>query len=408
MKILKLKTVKLKSRILPLVLLLFIGLINITIAQDTSSTQTQRNELKILSLQGNTKSLLTGSASFDFSYDDKAAVKGNFNSVGFSPIFLWKLSDRLFFESEVEIAIDGGETGVDLEYAKFSYRINKYMRLGAGRMLTPFGTYLERLHPTFIERFPNAPLMIHHEDGMHSIGPNGAEMGVDLRGGFQLGAAKMNYAIYVSNGPKLNGDEVGSNPEGTLEYENFYDNNNNKAIGGRIGFLPFSNSSLEIGFSGNRGKVGSVNSIYEKTAATAFAVDVSYVKSISELKSIINIKGQYNSVKVDDASYADASDSTGVGTYTFNNQSNVYYLQFGIHPAFVENNFFKNLEILGRYNSVTLPKEAFWGGGTSTRYDIGLCYWLSWKSGIRFAYENQKSPDGSTSDIFLVRFATGF
>ncbi len=408
MKILKLKMVKLRRCILPLVLVFLFGGYNSAKAQDTSSTQTQRNEVKLLSLQGNTKSLITGSANFDFSYDDKAPVKGNFNSVGFSPIFLWKLSDRLFFEGEVEVAIDGGETGVDLEYAKFSYRINKYMTLGAGRMLTPFGTYLERLHPTFIERFPNAPLMIHHEDGMHSIGPNGAEMGVDLRGGFQLGTAKMNYAIYVSNGPKLNGDEPGSNPEGTLEYENFYDNNNNKAIGGRIGFLPFSNSSLEIGFSGNSGKVGSANSIYEKTAATAYAIDFSYVKSMSELKSIINLKGQYNSVNVDDANYVDPGDSTGTGEYTFKNQSSVYYIQLGIHPAFVENNFFKNIEILGRYNSGTLPKEAAWGGGTTTRFDIGACYWLSWKSGLRFAYENQKSPDGSTSDIFLVRFATGF
>ncbi|MBI3501408.1 MAG: hypothetical protein HY063_06400 [Bacteroidetes bacterium] len=378
-----------------------------SLAQDT--TQTSSNQNAISEKSGKTKAIVTGGAFIDFSANQKRDVKTNFDRTGFSPIFLWKLSDRLFFESEVEIEIEGGEVGVDVEYAKFSYVLNKYMAIGAGRMLTPFGAYVERLHPAFAERFPNAPLMMHHMDGMHAIGPNGAEMGVDVRGGFQLGNSKMNYALYVSNGPKLNNGSEDKMMAGSLEYENFYDNNSNKAVGGRIGFLPFSNSSLEIGLSGNSGIAGNAkDSLYKNIRATAYAIDLSYVKAIKPIKSIIKITGQLNSVTVDKANYKDPMDSTGMMTYTFNNVSQVYYLQVAFRPALLQKSFLKDIELLGRYNSLTYPKEALWGGGTTTRIDIGLCYWLSWRAGLRFAYETQKNPDGTTSETFLVRFATGF
>ncbi len=356
-----------------------------------------------------TKFLLTGGAFIDFSASKDADVKTNFYKTGFSPIFLWKISDKLFFETEVETEIDGGEVGVDLEYAKLSYILNKYMTIGAGRMLTPFGAYVERLHPAFVEKFPNAPLMMHHEDGMQAVGPNGAEMGVDIRGGIPLGKSKMNYALYVSNGPKLNDGSDDPKMAGSLEYENFFDNNSNKAMGGRIGFLPFSNSSFEIGVSGNyAAQTGNAKSNYENVSATAYAIDLSYVKAIKSMKSIISIRGQLNTVATSKADYKDATDSTGTKTYTFNNQSQVYYAQFSFRPALVKNKFFQNVEIMARYNSLTLPKEALWGGGTTTRTDIGICYWLSWRSGLRFAYETQNNPDGTTMQQFLIRFATGF
>lgn len=378
------------------------------LAQDSSQTNQNESRLIGTSLSGNTKGVITGGAFIDFSSSKDTDVKTNFSQTGFSPIFLWKLSDKLFFESEVEVQIEKGETGVDLEYAKFSYVLNKYMTIGAGRMLTPFGAYVERLHAAFVEKFPNSPLMMHHIDGMQAIGPNGAEMGIDIRGGIPLGNSKMNYAVYISNGAKLNDGSEDPMMAGSLEYENFFDNNSNKAIGGRIGFLPFSNSSLEIGISGNYAKTGNPKSQYENIAANAYAIDFSYVKAITSLKSIINIKGQYNSVTTDKADYTDAMDSTGMTTYTFNNQSHVYYAQFSFRPALSKNKFFKNIEIMGRYNSFSLPKEALWGGGTTTRTDIGLCYWLSWRSGIRFAYETQNNPDGKTTQEFLIRFATGF
>src|SRR5450759_2142329 len=127
-------------------------------AQD--STQTEINQKILSAIPGNTKMVLTGVAWFGFqaTLNDpvKTDVTNNFNSYGFSPMFLWKLSDKMFFESEIEI--NNGQ--MELEFAKLSYSLNKYITIGAGRMLTPFGAYGERWEPVHIERFPNSPLPV--------------------------------------------------------------------------------------------------------------------------------------------------------------------------------------------------------------------------------------------------------
>lgn len=380
-------------------------------AQD--STQAEKNQQILSAIPGNTKMVLTGVAWFGFQANlndpSKTTVKNSFNNYGFSPMFLWKLSDKMFFESEIEI----NNGAMELEYAKLSYQLNKYMTIGAGRMLTPFGAYGERWEPVHIERFPNAHLRPNDEllpDDSHLYW--GAIMGVDVRGGIPLGSAKMNYSLYISNGPLLSKDANG-NPTGVIQYENLLDeNNNNKEVGGRIGFLPFSNSSLEIGFSLKHGIAGDQgNSVYGKTAATAYAVDLSYVKSIDAIKSTINFRGQFNSLKVDKANYY-LTDST---TYTFDNSMKNYFAQFSIRPSMAQSKFLKKTELLLRYNSLTSPKDALWGakdqngnGGTITRTDIGLCYWLSWKTGLRLAYETTSMPDGTHENEFLTSFVYGF
>ena len=379
-------------------------------AQD--STQTEKNQQILSAVPGNTKILITGMAWFGFSAklndNVKTDVTKNFNSYGFSPMFLWKLSDKIFFESEIEI----NNGAMELEYAKLSYSLNKYMTIGAGRMLTPFGAYGERWEAMTVERFPNPHLRPNDDllpDDTHLYW--GAIMGVDVRGGIPLGSAKMNYSLYVSNGPLLSKDENG-NPTGVIQYENLLDeNNNNKEIGGRIGLLPFSNSSLEIGFSGKHGIAGDLGTVYRKTSATAYAVDLSYVKSIDAIKSTINFRGQFNSLKVDKANYY-LTDST---TYTFDNTLKNYYAQFSIRPSMAQNKFLKKTELLFRYSALTSPKNALWGakdnngnGGTINRTDIGLAYWLSWKTGLRLAYETTTMPDGTHKNEFLTSFVYGF
>lgn len=399
-----------KPQKLLLILTLLIGF-SIGHAQD--STQTERN-LKLLSaVPGNTKILITGHAMFGFSArlndNVKTDVKNNFDMYGFSPMFIWKLSDKMFFESEIEIV--NGE--MELEFAKLSYSLNKYMTIGAGRMLTPFGAYGERWESSLIERFPNSPLRPNDDflpDNTHLFW--GAIMGVDVRGGIPLGSAKMNYSLYVSNGPLLSKDEKG-NPTGVIQYENLLDeNNNNKEVGGRIGILPFSNSSLEIGFSGKHGIAGDQGDpVYGKTGATASAVDFSYVKSIDAIKSTINIRGQFNSLVVDKTNYY-LTDST---TYTFDNSLQNYFVQLSIRPAMARSKCLKKTELLFRYNVLTTPKDAIWGakdkngnGGTVARMDLGLAYWLSWKTGLRLAYESTGFPDGTKKDEFLASIVYAF
>jgi hypothetical protein len=387
---------------------LFAGLLiilsSISYAQD--STQSELFKKALANAPGKTKFLLTGAGWFGLSYNNKSDAKTNFNSYGFAPVFLWKLSDKLFFESEVEV----NNGAFELEFAKLSYTVNDYMTIGAGRMLSPFGAYGEKWEPAFVERFPNEAIRTDETFLPGAAHLNwGAMMGMDVRGGVPIGSAKMNYVMFISNGPVLSST---GETAGMVDYENLNDNNSSKEIGGRIGLLPISNSSLEIGFSLKHGKAGdATDEVYKNTAATAYAVDLNYAKSIASIKSTICLRGQYSSVKVDDAKYIDQEEKA----YTFNNTMKNYFAQFSFRPTMSENNFLKNIELLYRYNSLTAPKDAQWGpkdlsgrGGNVTRSDFGLAYWLSWRTGLRMAYETTKMPDKTTSKEFLVRFVMGF
>ena len=406
--------------------LLFVALmfssVYTSFAQD--STQVEKNMRLASIIPGNTRMVLTGVGWFGFQYhlnnptNDKTRPSNSFNDFGFSPMFLYKLSDKFFFESEIEIMNDGSAdngAAFDLEYAKLSYRLNKYMTIGAGKMLSPFGAYNERWEANHIERFPNAPLR--PDDGVLPDDTHmfwGAVMGIDLRGGIPMGSAKLNYALYVSNGPKLNLDPTMA---GMIQYENWNDNNSNKEVGGRIGILPFANSSLELGISGKRGIAGNEgDSIYKKIGATAFAVDLSFVKSIEAIKSTINFRGQYTSMTVDQAKYYAAPDSSGnaVELPAFDNTTSSYFAQVTFRPSMVANKFLKRTELMFRYADVKAPKDAVWGpkdkngvGGDVTRMDIGLAYWITWRTGLRFAYEVSTMPDGTQQKEFLARFAIG-
>ncbi|NOX45766.1 MAG: hypothetical protein GXO89_02175 [Chlorobi bacterium] len=366
----------------------------------------KKAKAKLSPLPGTTRMLITGSAWFGYqgilNNTTDTDVTSNFNDYGFSPVFLWKLSDRLFFESEVEI----GAGEFELEFAKLSYMVNDYITIGAGRMLTPFGAYGERWEPNFVEKFPNSPMETSTGSHLH----RGAIMGVDVRGGLPLGSVKMNYVVFISNGPILD------QSNGMVQYENLLEeNNNNKELGGRIGILPFSNSSLEIGFSYKRGIAGNQgDSVYKDVAASAFAIDWNYVNDISAIKSTITFRGQYNSLSVDDAIYPVDESSKAAGTYTFDNKQTLYFAQLSLRPSLVGNKFFKNLELSFRLNGLTDPQDAAWGakdkngkGGTVTRTDLGLTYWLSWKTSLRTAYVSTAMPDDSNTNEFLVSFVYG-
>ena len=116
----------------------------------------------------------------------------------FAPIFLFKHSDRLMFEAELEFVLENNELEVGLEYADVMYVLNKNMTVRAGKFLLPFGTFMERLHPAWINRLPTRPLGFGHD----GIAPSSG-IGIELRGAFDLGGPKLNYSVYSTNGPRL-------------------------------------------------------------------------------------------------------------------------------------------------------------------------------------------------------------
>ena len=358
---------------------------------------------------GNNKFRMTGFANFSYHQDLEDIDISRFAHAGFAPIMIWKPSDNLFFESELHIELEGGvhggETGdgghgggghggggggishagathLDLGYANIGYFVNDWITLVGGKFLSPFGTFNERFHPSWINRLPSAPLGFGH-GGATPV----TELGMQLRGGLQLGKSKLYYAVYVSNGPILEDGKGDPENAGALIYTNFQDNNANKAIGGRLGILPFSNSSLDLGVSGQyAGKTGDLGTPYENVSALLYALDLTYVKDFGAIGGTVRIVGQYSIVDVEDVYYINDSMDIAMGEdslYTFNNESSLYYIQMAYRPDKSGKEFLRNLEFVVRYDVAKLSPGSKWEFEDS-RTTFGLNYWIHARSAFKF------------------------
>lgn len=171
----------------------------------------------------------------------------------FAPIIHYQYQDWFLFEAEGEFdyeANGGTEKNSALEYASLNFFLNDNLSIGVGKYLSPVGQFIQNLHPSWINKLPTAPLGF--TGGHHGAGatPNN-DFGIQARGGFETGGdGRINYALMVSNGPELIVEEL---EDGDLFIEGLElpakldDANSNKAIAGRLGFLPIPN--LEIGIS---------------------------------------------------------------------------------------------------------------------------------------------------------------
>lgn len=208
---------------------------------------------------------LAGYAAAGYATEDESGNDG-FGEVLFAPIFHYGYKDLFLLESELEIEVgDEGATELALEYLTVDWFINDYATLVAGKFLSPIGQFQQNFHPSWINKMPSNPVGFGH-GGATPL----AEVGVQLRGGFQMPMLRqgslLNYAFYVGNGPQLEvgahgeeEEEEGMGEEEELEIEEIgtegfiSDIDDEKVFGGRIGFVPLAN--VEIGLSGAWGNV---------------------------------------------------------------------------------------------------------------------------------------------------------
>lgn len=396
-----------------LLVLLFAVTAGSLFAQTTG--QGDRQTLELLK-PGSTNFLMRGYSHAGFEVIDK---NSSFVSGTFSPIFLWKQGDRILFESELEIEFEDEGVNFALEYANISYILNDYLVFRFGNFLTPFGAFNERLHPAWINKFPNAPFGMGHDP----VGPT-REFGAELRGGAPLGNTKINYSLYLSNGPilEVHAEDTLEPPTTSINGLNFSDNNNDKAIGGRIGFLPFDNSIAEVGFSTQyTSGIGDRDTEFEDVASLSYSFDFSLVKnSITGIKGNLDIKAQWNRQDLDEFHLL-LPDGDEVA---INLMNDAYYVQLAYRPALSESNFLGDLEFIGRYSEIDLTEpieheeeeippetnEAEEGHGhfegDRTQWAFGVNYWITWRSVLKFSYQitdNEESIDG-----FFIHYALGF
>lgn len=400
-------------------------------AQDSTQKQIQslQDEISMLKKPLKTHFMIRGFAQFGFDASDDNV---NFNMTSFNPVLLWRQGDRFLFETELEMEYMTNQLSVNLGYANASYMITKGLIVKFGKILIPFGSFGEKLHPSWVNKCATMPLGIGH-DGLVPMN----DIGIEIKGGLQLGSSKLSYALYAVNGPTIKDGTVEPTEAGMLAFDNAIDNNKNKAIGGRIAFLPFQNSSLEIGLSGYYGKPGSSVSPfatdsmsvirdlnYKTVTALLTAVDISYVKMISQIGGVIDIKGQYTMSEVSKASYINPTDTTRK-PYSFTNSSVAYYAQLAYRPAMLENEILKNVELVGRYSVYNTPQSSLWYSNKS-QITIGLNYWLTWRTVIKADYQmttvdngmsgmtssssmtGMSSMGATTSNMILLHLGIGF
>lgn len=387
-------------------------------AQDVQSTdevQKLKQEIEQIKKENNiykpgvSRFLLRGYAHSGLQVSDNefSFVGGSFN-----PLFIYKQSDRLLFESELEMELVGGEVELGVEFANMSYLLSKNLTVRAGKFLVPFGIFVPNLHPAWINKFPTMPLGAGHD----GIIPSN-DIGLELRGGSYIGNFKVNYSIYAVNGSQLNDGEEEPEEAGILHHAVFPDNNKGKTVGGRLGLFPFSDSSLELGVSGMYGKVGERESELEDIKALHYAFDLSYVRTLSSWSSVLDLKAQYSAVNVDDANYPLHENPDDL--VTFDNSSTAWFTQLSLRPALIENKFVRNLEFAGRYSALKTPVGSEWEVD-QTQFDLGINYWFDWRTLVKISYRISNNSAGDTvvdedghgealaGNAFFVHWAIGF
>jgi len=290
----------------------------------------------------------------------------------FSPMFLWRHGNK--FLLEFEPSFSGGQLGVN--WGAISYFATPGLIIRGGYLVLPFGAYNKRLAAGWINKLASDP-----------EGVTGAtDYALEVEGGFQAGSMKWSYDLAISNGMQLLAD-------GSLQNAGITDNNKNRAITGRIGWLPFSNSSLELGFSVMTGKVGDAGSNTENVKANLYALDLSLVENIKPFQ--LNIKGQYSITDINHADYLNPADSSN---YSFDNHTTTGYIMAALRPMFIANKILKNFELAARFGNYTTPANSL-RGTKDNSFAVGLDYWVNWRTVVKFSYEAIKGTNTISANL---------
>ena len=240
------------------------------------------------------------------SMKDSSSVdrKGSFDQYHFNILMEFPMSDNVTVKGHIEyehvpqlsgkkiqideagnkkVDVDTGKGEIKIEWAYLEYLLTNSIRLRGGMALTPFGIYNE-IHdatPTYLSI--RTPWGIYKTTSVGSLN-NHAMFPKFSTGIFALGNylsdsdLRVNYVFYISNGENFSKNEAER------------DDNDNKALGGRVMVSPIS--GLTVGGSFFTGK--------KQTSATDMENHTAWAGSLDYTIHNIGLRAEYASSKLAD------------------------------------------------------------------------------------------------------------
>ena len=321
--------------------------------------------------------------------------EGQFFFDALKPIFLLQLNDHILLESELEF----GTSEVHVGYAQMDYIVNDWLTVVAGRYLGPVGFFNERLHPDWVNKMPDFPLMM-RQVSLADFSLNG----IQARGAFYLGCCpvKAEYSVYLANGLGIPGDGTLTDLAdlGALK-DTTSDVNDGMVFGGRVGlWLP------ECGFNGGFSLF--FNRPYGEESGNdinLWDIDLNYHKGNWDVRF----------------EYAFMHQETT--EFLGNNiHRKGLYAQVAYQPVDSDHHFLRNLAWVFRYSRArftgidptALDLTAFESPVDAPvdrdQYTFGLDYYFYPSLVVKFAYEINKEHNGIDlhDSVFLAQLAWGF
>ena len=368
---------------------------------------------------------LAGYADASLIISDAPGGPDTFSAGKFNPGFHFQYKNVVMFESELEVTFNSeGETEIELEYTQADIMLGDNNILVIGKYLSPIGQFQERLHPSWINRSIDAPAGFGH-DGVQPA----SDVGVQLRGVLPFGeASRLTYVLAIGNGPRMN-------LEGGTELEGFTtDDNDNKSIGGRIGFLPVP--WLEVGASFLTANVkGLEGTVVEADTPDPTVADFTlWGADMAITKDGWDVRFEYLNSRRGAIFSAlpqeETTTSTGIGlasaggeggetlpvetevTFLPRMKMEAWYAQVAYKLSRITNKrYVKNLEPALRYGEFRIKgNEELREENAEKRFNIGLNYWLAPSIVARVGVEwrNFLAIERETERRFQLQFAYGF